>query len=605
MGRSQPLFAVNIPSDEEDDALCSFSHPLPPAKRKSPENLYGGGRGSAPTFLIIDDDPTPQKGNAVCTPSVVAETPLSFGSDASIVKCSLSRASSREKFAGISSLICLESDNESEGGSNRGNLKKSRHLIECFGREAYLSRSPSLGNPRLDSAAGNELDGLLLKNVTCEVDLEAVTRVAKLDSSDKYAGVSAFIKISGDNLPRDDCLAEDFVAQAKDDNEDDRKSDLRLSPSPVKKKGKQRALHADKIEAAARRKQLKEAKALLIEERKQKRQEEKLQKEALKADAAELKKLEKEKQKWEKGKLALKSIIAEIDAKFLENGSIGGHLLTRFAERGLSYRVTSNPIEKSILWKITVPEQIAQLSNMTSDVPYILLLYQAEEFCDLVITESLVDHVHTVRSQYPLFTICYLTNKLMSYINKCEQSRYKDSSNLNGWKRPPVEEALASLSTHFTKVHSRQCMDEAEIADHIVGLTSSLASCQFRKKLTWLSVNANGSIISKDFIDRKLIKNNVWLKALVAIPKVQPRHAIAIWKKYPTMRSLLDAYLDPSKSAHEKEFLLKDLLGEGLLGKEDRRVGEVCSKRIFRILMARNGGITTNDVEDGADLFHC
>lgn len=193
----------------------------------------------------------------------------------------------------------------------------------------------------------------------------------------------------------------------------------------------------------------------------------------------------------------------------------------------------------------------------------------------------------------------------MSFINKCEQSHYKNSSNVNGWKRPPVEEALAKLSTHFTKVHSRQCIDEAEIADHIVGLTSSLASCQFRKKLTWLSVNANGSIVSKDFIDRKLIKNNVWLKALVAIPKVQPRHAIAIWKKYPTMRSLLNAYLDASKSVHEKEFLLKDLMVEGLLGREDRRLGEACSKRIFRILMAQNGGIRTDDVEDGADLFEC
>nr|CAN64856.1 hypothetical protein VITISV_030491 [Vitis vinifera] len=64
-----------------------------------------------------------------------------------------------------------------------------------------------------------------------------------------------------------------------------------------------------------------------------------------------------------------------------------------------------------------------------------------------------------------------------------------------------------------------------------------------------------------------------WLKALVAIPKVQPRFAIAIWKKYPTMKSLLRVYMDPSKSVHEKEFLLKDLTTEGLLG-EDRRLGE-------------------------------
>lgn len=49
-----------------------------------------------------------------------------------------------------------------------------------------------------------------------------------------------------------------------------------------------------------------------------------MQKAALKAEAAERKKIEKEKQKWEKGKSALKSIVAEIDTKVVELGSIGG-----------------------------------------------------------------------------------------------------------------------------------------------------------------------------------------------------------------------------------------------------------------------------------------
>lgn len=53
---------------------------------------------------------------------------------------------------------------------------------------------------------------------------------------------------------------------------------------------------------------------------------------------------------------------------------------------------------------------------------------------------------------------------------------------------------------------------------------------------------------------------------------------------------------------HEKEFLLKDLTTEGLLG-EDRRLGEVCSKRVYRILMAQSGSVRTDDVEDGADFF--
>lgn len=51
-----------------------------------------------------------------------------------------------------------------------------------------------------------------------------------------------------------------------------------------------------------------------------------MEKAAQKAEAAELKKLQKEKEKWEKGKFAQKSIVAEIDAKVVELGSVGGQV---------------------------------------------------------------------------------------------------------------------------------------------------------------------------------------------------------------------------------------------------------------------------------------
>lgn len=45
--------------------------------------------------------------------------------------------------------------------------------------------------------------------------------------------------------------------------------------------------------------------------------------------------------------------------------------------------------------------------------------------------------------------------------------------------------------------------------------------------------------------------------SLLAIPKVKPRLALAIWKKYGTMRSLLNAYMDPNKSVSAKNLVLK------------------------------------------------
>lgn len=45
---------------------------------------------------------------------------------------------------------------------------------------------------------------------------------------------------------------------------------------------------------------------------------------ALKAQAAEAKKMQKEIERWEKGKFAQQSIVAKIDTKVVEQGSIGG-----------------------------------------------------------------------------------------------------------------------------------------------------------------------------------------------------------------------------------------------------------------------------------------
>lgn len=53
---------------------------------------------------------------------------------------------------------------------------------------------------------------------------------------------------------------------------------------------------------------------------------------------------------------------------------------------------------------------------------------------------------------------------------------------------------------------------------------------------------------------------------------------------------------------HEKEFFPKDLTTEGLLS-DDRRLGKICSKRVYRILTAQCGSSNTDDVEDYADFF--
>ncbi|KAB1210422.1 Crossover junction endonuclease EME1B [Morella rubra] len=568
-------------SDEEEDLgdhQNVLSTPFHMPSKKQRRTGSNPDPDPNPSLVVLIDDPTPQKSASASTPSVVPETPMSaLNSDVVIVKCTTSSSDHQirvsdtlNKFSGICGLICLESDNESEGGSGRGKWKE----IE-----------------------------------TGENDVAATSEWSSRDiESTRYLGNHNSEQMSGDSSLHSTSLLED-AHRILDYPDKENVSMEQINKIINQGRSKVDAGNKNVTDKdVGRKKMTKEERIHLMEDKKQKKEQEKLQKAAQKAEAAEVKRLQKERQKWEKGKFALKSIVAEIDAKVVELGSIGGHLLTRFAEKGLTYRITSNPVERSIVWSMSVPEHISQLSN-GMEIPYVLIVYEADQFCDLVVNEALLDHVACVRSHYPTSTICYLTNRLMAYINKREQEQYKNPSNNIGWRRPPVEEALAKLTTHFNKVHSRQCVDEAELAEHVAGLTSSLASCQFSalpprqlKKLTRLSVNANGSLVSKDTTDKNIIKKSLWLKSLISVPKVQPRFAIAISKKYPTMKSLLSVYMDPSKSVHEKEFLLKDLTTEGLLG-EDRRLGEVCSKRVYRILMAQSGSVRTDDVEDGADFF--
>ncbi|KAL0424456.1 UNVERIFIED_CONTAM: Crossover junction endonuclease EME1B [Sesamum radiatum] len=492
--------------------------------------------------------PTANGGSLATDQFVVADTPMRepLESRVSIAKCNAGNhsrepACSIHNDTEINGRICVESDNESE---NIGEFRAWK-LKECVSAAKLMDES-EIGSRFLESSFSLGIPVQLQKKPPTQNPVEV---------QDEGSSSPSFVEDGMSLACEDKASTMDPVVQmpSRQDN------------NGCRTKEKKKAYETMKLKRISKEERLR-----LMEEKKQLKEQEKLLKAASKAEAAEMKKYKKEMQKWEKGKYALKSIVAEIDKKVVELGSIGGHLLTRFAEKGLTYHITSNPMERTIVWTMVVPEEISVIASEPIEISYVLIIYEAEEFCNLVMNESLMDHIQSVQHHYPHHTVCYATNRLMAYINKREQAQYKNPANYSGWKRPAIEEVAETMN--------------------------------LEKKLTRLSVNANGSIIPKDCVDKNLIKKNLWLKALVAIPKVQPRFAMAIWKEYPTMKSLLRVYMDPTKSVHEKEFLLKDLTIESLLG-DERRLGEVCSKRIYRILMAQCGNIKTDDVENGAGFF--
>ncbi|XP_024311271.1 uncharacterized protein LOC100834452 isoform X1 [Brachypodium distachyon] len=142
------------------------------------------------------------------------------------------------------------------------------------------------------------------------------------------------------------------------------------------------------------------------------------------------------KKKTGSGKDALRSIVAEIDPTVLEIGSIGGSLLTRFAEKNLTFQVKPNPMRGSILWKM-VPQND---QHPVSEVSYILFVLQAQESCDLIRNGAFFNHVLEVRARYPTFTICYVINKLVKCIKQVSNISIRIhpvliAGNVHQWKR--------------------------------------------------------------------------------------------------------------------------------------------------------------------------
>ncbi|KAL5987678.1 hypothetical protein ACLOJK_035428 [Asimina triloba] len=341
--------AVEILSDDED-----ASTPLQcPAKKPNFSTVT--------PFLIIDDDPTPSKPthSSATTPSFVPETPFLDPppeGHASIVRCtasgpSSSRSAAVEKFQvnkgdidfnfaaknggidfigcrlsdlRVAGLICLESDNESEPHSPHQRIPENEMFITMpdLGQHSKMS---ALESSSVRRSAESDLG-------SCSPEGEVLAGSSNDDSLLVTANVIKVI----DHCPgHSDCSSEDAILRVHYNHGE---SAMLEQVDATKLKDKS-AVNAEKKrrrdEEAARKQQLKE-------ERKLKREREKLQKEALKAKAADMKRLQKEKDKWEKGKFATKSVVAEIDAKVVETGLIGAN-----------YYYLQNVKMQIFLWNLT------------------------------------------------------------------------------------------------------------------------------------------------------------------------------------------------------------------------------------------------------------
>ncbi|KAJ8447032.1 hypothetical protein Cgig2_033601 [Carnegiea gigantea] len=480
MSHPNPI-QVELISDDEDDNVTSNSLKTPVSNHlKRPRSDFHSN--SAPFFIIDDDPtPQKLRTSASSARSAVSEISFSDSpktqdpqtlsceskdvKDPSFGSSSLPRISSMACIGGgsdqlkiaallvfrvggwnvkqialdaVGGLICLESDDENEKCPERGNWWKNIGRFAGFDEEKDLKASPRFAirdkqwqNGEISAGFDEENN---LEKSSADIDSVHYTDVAVHSNVHDDAEGSPAKGIGLRNEGRSDLNVQDYSAKKPDialkesrkrkevinadfdvecleeslsvvkssslENrkptstyesihlEDDADQllpfhdldhgteNVRLEADGVNCKRKSRGnanpqLKQNRNEKLTNRKKSEAEKARVMGEKKLKKQQDQLHKVALKAEAAKSRQLEKDKQRWEKE--CDKNILTEIDPK---------------------------------------------LASLETDVHYVLLIYGAEEFCKVALDGSLMDHISSVRNHYPSYTICCLTNRLMSYINK-------------------------------------------------------------------------------------------------------------------------------------------------------------------------------------------
>lgn len=295
---------------------------------------------SNPTVFVIDDEHTPEKPSLGLTasasiPSFVPETPFS-----GLSKQDLSMI----KFSNFSSPI-LNAGSSGPSFVEETPIHKSRlnfWLAKCTkGVEGPQNLTSSVTNIYKSSGT----NGLICLDSDSESD-----DISKFESQKSYDRIGFTVEMEGgtkvsSRIFHSTCLIGNtniVEASARDSKPTSFQSDAHLGDQSLceetdglepfikalkpKSKNRDNSGRGNKIDEARERKRiLKDEQLRLKDEKKLQKEQEKMLKAAQKAEAAEMKKVQKEKQKWEKGKFALKSIVALIDTRIVELGPIGGH----------------------------------------------------------------------------------------------------------------------------------------------------------------------------------------------------------------------------------------------------------------------------------------
>jgi hypothetical protein len=331
----------------------------------------------------------------------------------------------------------------------------------------------------------------------------------------------------------------------------------------------------------------------------------------------------------------VKLVKAIVDDLIAQEAPVGLEMMATLEQQGITVEVRPLKIPRSILWEKTIfEEDVANdsenlLSTHIIEDNEVVVLWPAEEFVGMVEAFCNQQAGRPVSGQLPLedcvkellssvapkrcSLVVYGLEKHYRSIKTKTNKKYRsavlsstdDTASASQPKRKKnketepvllvtpidVEEALASLSIHVPcQVHTYE--SGPDIGNYLARMTKAIAKAQYMQQKDETALTALFQEACRGHA--KTSKNGpdmstLWKWHLMQFPNVSSDVANSITCKYPSVRSLREAY-QRCTCEEEADELLADIVvqrGAGILSTR-RRIGSVLSKRICVAFTSQN-----------------
>ena len=148
-----------------------------------------------------------------------------------------------------------------------------------------------------------------------------------------------------------------------------------------------------------------------------------------------------------------------------------------------------------------------------------------------------------------------------------------------------------TISYEFDYIQLDQTID---VIDFLKEMHTSIVDKPHRKELSMYSRKGFKPGKKAQISGFKDNLSITYISFLMCIPGVSENKAIALARVHPTLRALMEMFLDDKVSEKDKLASLRDIQVNHSMGEKSKKLGKAIAERIYKYLMSVNPNIVIN-----------